>query len=198
MRLRVGFGRALVYNGEQYRQGDEFDVPEESAPGWLSSGLVLPADGIWPADTYAPPTEPPAPVSEGASTTHETCDPGPKPAGVRSMQTCPIAGCPCLTWKGKCKAHARSNTQGDRYRDSYTDGSALRRRWANARARYLGEHPWCENEAAHPQLSAPRATEVDHIDGLGLQGPRAFHPDNWQSLCASCHSRKTASESFGR
>ncbi|MGW3779980.1 hypothetical protein [Streptomyces sp. NPDC005091] len=50
MRLRVGFGRHLVYGGQQYDQGDTFEVPDESAARWLRTGLVLPPDGVWPDD----------------------------------------------------------------------------------------------------------------------------------------------------
>jgi 5-methylcytosine-specific restriction protein A len=35
------------------------------------------------------------------------------------------------------------------------------------------------------------ATEVDHKDGLGPNGPRGHDLDNLRSLCKSCHSRKT-------
>ncbi|MDQ8706768.1 HNH endonuclease signature motif containing protein [Streptomyces sp. LHD-70] len=114
------------------------------------------------------------------------------------MQTCPVAGCPCPTWRGKCRAHARSSSTGRRYRDSYR--SSQRDRWARASRAYLREHPLCESESCSAIAAPlrPSATEVDHVDGLGLQGPRSFDPSNWQALCKSCHSRKTASESFGR
>jgi 5-methylcytosine-specific restriction protein A len=116
------------------------------------------------------------------------------------MQTCTVNGCPCLTWKGKCKAHARSNSQGRRYRDSYAASPGLRARWAKLSKAKLRADPLCQSATctAIPAPLRPAATQVDHIDALGLQGPRAFDPSNWQSLCASCHSRKTASESFGR
>ncbi|WP_328880214.1 HNH endonuclease [Streptomyces sp. NBC_00299] len=65
---------------------------------------------------------------------------------------------------------------------------------------YLREHQLCASEecSAIPAPLRPAATEVDHIDALGLQGPRWDDPTNWQSLCHSCHSAKTARESFGR
>ncbi|MFD9108717.1 MULTISPECIES: HNH endonuclease signature motif containing protein [Streptomyces] len=115
------------------------------------------------------------------------------------MQTCPVHGCPCLTWKGNCRAHARSNSRGRRYSDSYNAGSARRKRWDIASRAYLRENPLCVSErcAAKPEPLRKAASEVDHIDGLGLQGPRAFDPANWQALCKPCHSRKTAGESFG-
>ncbi|WP_406506697.1 HNH endonuclease signature motif containing protein [Streptomyces sp. NBC_01602] len=116
------------------------------------------------------------------------------------MQICPVSGCPCPTWRGKCQAHARSSSAGKRYRDSYTASSSLRARWGKASKAYRREHGLCESErcAAIAAPLRPAAAEVDHIDGLGLQGPRAFDETNWQSLCKACHSRKTAGESFGR
>ncbi|MET8125701.1 hypothetical protein [Streptomyces sp. NPDC005231] len=57
MRLRVGFGHHLIYGGRLYQQGDEFSVSDESAAQWLRTGLVLPADGVWPADVHVSSTE---------------------------------------------------------------------------------------------------------------------------------------------
>lgn len=131
------------------------------------------------------------------------CEPGAKPKDLRrnSKQVCPVDGCTCLTWRGNCKAHARhSSTTGDRYRDSYRQAnSADLGRWRKASKRHLADHPLCASGrcSAVAVPLRPAATEVDHIDGLGLQGPRAFDPGNWMSLCHACHSAKTARESFG-
>lgn len=202
MRLQVAAFRQLDYGGTLYRARDEIDVPDESAANWLRTGLVVPADGVWPEGVYIDPAREAAPPDSETepSNTHPECDPGIKPAGARGMQICPVAGCPCPTWRGKCRAHARSSSAGKRYRDSYTASSSLRARWSKASKAYRREHELCESErcAAIAAPLRPAATEVDHIDGLGLQGPRAFDETNWQSLCKSCHSRKTAGESFGR
>lgn len=53
MRLRVGSFCRLVYQGTEYSGGGEFDVPDESAEQWLRTGLVTPADGVWPVDGYS-------------------------------------------------------------------------------------------------------------------------------------------------
>ncbi|MFI7019779.1 HNH endonuclease signature motif containing protein [Streptomyces sp. NPDC050164] len=115
------------------------------------------------------------------------------------MQTCPVAGCPCLTYSGKCQAHARSSAKGQRYRDSYSAGSSRRARWSHLSKAHLRDHALCQSAkcAAIPAPLRPAATETDHVDGLGLQGPRWDDPTNWQALCKPCHSRKTARESFG-
>lgn len=201
MRLRVGVGHRLEFKDAYYSAGDTFDVADEHAARWLDTGMVLPADGVWPQpphreETADKPERAPS-VHESATTAHELCDPGPKPTGTRSLSVCTVVGCPCQVWKGRCKEHARHDSGGRRYRDSYA--SPLRRRWDTASRAYLRDNPLCVGErcAAVPSPLRPAATEVDHIDGLGLQGPRAFDPSNWQALCHRCHSSKTARESFG-
>jgi 5-methylcytosine-specific restriction protein A len=49
-----------------------------------------------------------------------------------------------------------------------------------------------------PALFRPRATEVDHVDGLGPLGPRGHDWANLQALTKAHHSRKTGRETgFG-
>ncbi|MFI6373577.1 HNH endonuclease [Streptomyces sp. NPDC050546] len=196
IQLRVGFGRQFVYGGVQRSSGEDFEGPA----ALLATGLVVPADGDWRGIAPGAPTKPPEAPTEPPSV-HEPCDPGPKPAKHRgAMQVCPVAGCPCLTWSGKCPAHARSNSRGQRYRDSYAATNSRLTRWSHLSRAFLRAHQTCESAecAAIPAPLRPAATETDHIDGLGLQGPRWDDPANWQALCKPCHSRKTASESFGR
>ncbi|WP_455359977.1 HNH endonuclease [Streptomyces sp. SYSU K21746] len=204
MRLRVGASRRLVYQDVTYYEDEEFDVPDENAAQWLRSGYVLPADGEWPEGVYKsvrPQAQAPEPDSGAApSNAHPECDPRDKPKNARSsMQVCPVVGCHCQTWKGKCRAHARSRSDGKRYGDSHNDSPSLRARWDRTKREYLRANPYCECQecAAVPEPLRLAATEVDHIDGLGLQGPRAFDWSNLQSLTKAHHSRKTAGESFG-
>lgn len=194
IRLRVAFGRQFVYDGATRSSGEEFEGPL----ALLSTGFCTPADGDWRGIVPGQPERPSGARAEPPTAHHEPCDPGGKPKGARSMQTCTVAGCPCLTWKGKCKAHARSNSAGSRYRDSYAATPSRRTRWAHLSKAYLREHQLCESAecAAIPAPLRPAATETDHRDGLGLQGPRWNDPTNWQALCKPCHSAKTASESF--
>ena len=69
------------------------------------------------------------------------------------------------------------------------------RAWQRARQRYLGRHPLCVECHAHGQAEA--ATTVDHL--VPHKGDKALFWDkgNWQALCTSCHSRKTAREDGG-
>lgn len=81
-----------------------------------------------------------------------------------------------------------------------TRGSAASRgydaRWRRIRARHLASHPLCVDCLKHGRTEA--AHHVDHIIPLRKGGTHAA--GNLQSLCASCHSRKTAKEDggFGR
>ncbi len=62
------------------------------------------------------------------------------------------------------------------------------------RAAQLDREPLCRS-CLERNVITP-ASHVDHIDGDSHNN----HPDNFQSLCPSCHSRKTAREdgAFGK
>lgn len=68
-------------------------------------------------------------------------------------------------------------------------------RWRRTRAVKLSRHPLCEDCDRKGITNA--ATEVDHIDGKGPNGPRGHDLDNLRSLCKSCHSKKTVREDGG-
>lgn len=61
------------------------------------------------------------------------------------------------------------------------------RRWKAVRRRKLERTPVCEREGCDA-----RATDVHHVDELGLDGPKAYAITNTQALCHSCHSKQTA------
>ncbi|WP_082849473.1 MULTISPECIES: HNH endonuclease signature motif containing protein [unclassified Sulfitobacter] len=66
--------------------------------------------------------------------------------------------------------------------------------WKSGRLRHLRRNPLCVDCA---ELGAVvEAKEVDHI--IPHRGDRKLFlsRSNWQSLCKSCHSRKTAGEVF--
>jgi len=68
-------------------------------------------------------------------------------------------------------------------------------RWQQSRAGYLKRHPLCAHCEARGRVTI--ATDLDHI--IPHRGDMALFWDrsNWQGLCASCHSRKTATEDGG-
>jgi 5-methylcytosine-specific restriction enzyme A len=64
--------------------------------------------------------------------------------------------------------------------------------WAQASKRWLAEHPLC---AEHLRQGKVHPAEcVDHV--IPHRGNRKLFWDrkNWQSLCISCNSKKTAKE----
>jgi 5-methylcytosine-specific restriction protein A len=116
----------------------------------------------------------------------------------------PCAGsplCPELVEGRYCQAHDR-----DRER---ARGSAAARgydaEWTKTRFRYLDTLrkaspdglARCE-ECGIPErpksgpLRPTLSLHVDHIDGLGPNGPRGHDFDNLQALCQPCHGTKTA------
>jgi len=54
------------------------------------------------------------------------------------------------------------------------------------------QNPWCSLCASEGR-STP-AVQVDHIVGIRQAPDRALDPENLQSLCMSCHNRKTFAE----
>ena len=62
------------------------------------------------------------------------------------------------------------------------------RKWQRLRKMKLARRPMCE-------CCGSPANEVDHIVALSRGGTNAM--DNLQSLCRSCHSRKTVAEDGG-
>ena len=118
------------------------------------------------------------------------------------MTVCSRDGCPNLTGRaGKCDD---CRAEADRERGS---GSArgYTAKWARFRKRYLGDHPACECRAGcrwhdGDGICRTLATDLDHIDGTGRDGPRAYDETNLASLCHRCHSSKTVHSDggFGR
>jgi 5-methylcytosine-specific restriction endonuclease McrA len=86
----------------------------------------------------------------------------------------------------------RQVKQGNRYNpDSFYTSTA----WRKARAAFLAAYPWCVT--CLEEGRKVYATTVDHINRIKAGGDR-LNPDNFQSLCGSCHARKSASESNER
>jgi len=67
--------------------------------------------------------------------------------------------------------------------------------WRRLRLWKLSEQPLCEHCLLRGIIEP--ATQVDHIVPISAGG-EPLDEANLASLCASCHSRKTASENGGR
>lgn len=110
---------------------------------------------------------------------------------TKPLRTCRYPGCYVLVPGGYCTQHQpRGDRRGEEsgaWRWMY--GTDL---WRRLRGEQLLREPWCRVCAQRGVRT--RATDVDHIrDHKGdpvLFGDAA----NLQSLCHSCHSRKTAAE----
>lgn len=109
-------------------------------------------------------------------------------------------GCGALVFGGgqcpDCLASTRRQSDKRRpngYRRGYTA------EWAEFRKDYLAAHLYCESDtcSAKPLWQRPRATDIDHIDGTGRNGPRAYDPSNLSALCHSCHARLTVRHDGG-
>jgi 5-methylcytosine-specific restriction protein A len=96
----------------------------------------------------------------------------------------------------ECLAETRRETDRRRpngYQRGYTT------EWAAFRKTYLEDHVLCESAECRelPVWNRTEATDVDHIDGTGRNGARAYDSTNLQALCHSCHSRLTAKHDGG-
>ena len=82
----------------------------------------------------------------------------------------------------------------DRDRGTRTD-RGYDNRWLRARSVFLKQHPLCAICETEGRITP--ATLVDHR--VPHRGNMVFFWDqtNWQSLCPSCHSRKTRAEGGG-
>ena len=104
--------------------------------------------------------------------------------------------CPALLDKpGFCKAHEAERFNGAREHDSRRGSSTQRGydyRWQKTRKGYLAKHPLCVHCQASGRVVA--ATEIDHIIPIQIDSNRKYDRENWQSLCKSCHSVKTAKD----
>jgi len=108
---------------------------------------------------------------------------------------CGKAGCRALTHTRYCTKHTESEkrnydkTRGTSAQRGY--GSA----WQKARAYFLRSHPLCKECEGEGKVVA--ATVVDHIKPHKGNKKLFWDKLNWQSLCAPCHNRKTATHDGG-
>ncbi len=67
--------------------------------------------------------------------------------------------------------------------------------WKQARRIYLRSHPLCVD--CQKQSRIVQATYLDHIKPHKGDLTLFWNQSNWQGLCHSCHSRKTAQQDGG-
>ena len=102
--------------------------------------------------------------------------------------------CPNLaTVRGRCAEHQASKRVLERRHYTGIPGVNYGRRWRVSRELYLATHPFCvECHKAGRRLVA--ATQLDHITPHEGDYALFWDESNWQGLCESCHSAKTARE----
>lgn len=111
----------------------------------------------------------------------------------KPKRPCSYPGCPRLTDGQYCDEHRKQrDREYNRYgRDEFTQNFYNTPEWKFSRIRQLADHPFCEECLKVGKRT--KATIVDHIVPI-KQGGEKFAPSNLQSLCWSCHSRKSAEE----
>lgn len=104
----------------------------------------------------------------------------------KQRRPCLATGCPELVENGNyCDRHrARLAAEDGRLSASQRGYDVV---WRRLRRMHLAEHPLCVHCKQEGRVTV--ATEVDHIQPLADGGTN--DSDNLQSLCKSCHSRKT-------
>jgi 5-methylcytosine-specific restriction protein A len=113
----------------------------------------------------------------------------------RAKRPCMWPGCTALTEKGSyCDEHCKLLQAR---REAKRESAARRgygARWRRLRKMFLSAHPLCADPYGHhaARNEIVVATEVDHVVPKKQGGSDAW--ENLQSLCKSCHSRKTALE----
>ena len=114
----------------------------------------------------------------------------------KPLRPCKHTGCPELTREGWCPRHRPKHTRrtSAEYHSWY--GKPI---WTKRlRPEQLAREPFCRTCAAKYSPSDPRhrtrATVVDHVIPFRGDWELFVNPRNHQSLCKSCHDRKTAWE----
>lgn len=109
---------------------------------------------------------------------------------MKRHSTCNYPRCDNRTPEAYCKEHRKEKDAAYDARRDTSNQRGYGSRWQKARAAYLRRHPLCA-ECKRQGLTVA-ATVVDHIIPHRGNKVRFWNSDNWQSLCASCHNKKTA------
>jgi 5-methylcytosine-specific restriction enzyme A len=113
----------------------------------------------------------------------------------KPLRPCNKVGCPNLTRERYCDQH---KPQEHKRYDDKRENAAKRgydHRWRKARLAFLRKYPLCKHCLQEGKLTP--ATVVDHIVPHKGNTELFWDEENWQSLCDSHHSRKTAKEDGG-
>ena len=111
----------------------------------------------------------------------------------KPLKPCSYPGCPNLTDKRYCHKHKKlTDKQYNKYhRNREAEKIYNSKDWRVLRRKKLELNAECENCLQNGRII--RAAIVDHITPI-KKGGAMFDMRNLQSLCWSCHSRKSAKE----
>lgn len=107
-------------------------------------------------------------------------------------KACNWPGCGELTDGGRCSKHRAKVSQEVDARRGTAAARGYGARWQRVRAAYLKAHPLCVKCLELGTMKA--ASEVDHIIPHCGDQVLMWEEKNFQSLCKSHHSAKTAEE----
>lgn len=105
----------------------------------------------------------------------------------KAKRPCRHPGCPEITEGNYCEKH--KSMHPDRPSASRRGYSS---KWRRVRAAYLRKHPMCVKCMAEGRYV--EATVVDHIKAHRNNPVLMWDENNFQSLCKSCHDKKTGNE----
>lgn len=109
---------------------------------------------------------------------------------MKPLRPCKYPGCRELTRDGYCKKHKnlkKARGESERWHYLY-----LGSRWKRMRSEHLLNEPFCR-ECAKKGIRT-KGNEVDHLVPHRGNLELFFDKKNLQTLCKSCHSRKTMAE----
>ena len=111
----------------------------------------------------------------------------------KPKRPCSYSGCPNLTNGRYCAEHQKlTDKQYNLYeRDKVAQKFYQSNEWKAAKRKHLQHEPLCRECASQGKYT--KATMVDHIVPI-KKGGAPLLDSNLQSLCWSCHSKKSAEE----
>lgn len=94
--------------------------------------------------------------------------------------------------RAKCETHLKQENLEYNKTNRKIGSTIYNWAWRKARTKHLRSHPLCVKCEANGRKQI--ATEVDHIIPHNGDKQQFWDSTNWQSLCKSCHSKKTIRE----
>lgn len=104
----------------------------------------------------------------------------------KPLKPCAYPGCHRLVTSGRCAVHRRLSQPTPAKREM--DKRYNRAAWLRARDAWLEDHPYCV------ECGSPEKLHVDHSIPHRGDWQLFWDTSNWQTLCHSCHSKKTYRE----